>query len=398
MLRKIVMTKLYRGSGDNFAGQHVQALTAKDVALQPLTRRCDKPTRHVKSSSFHGLWYVGDLKTWDDFESEVQGNFVGVPWNNYSTILAYALLESVSEPHVDAEDHFICGEELSISGRWVQHALQPMSAVGKEPKYGMVFGDWKATSDHQVDFVKDTKPISEEANSDDETAFSTVKKDAVSVDSAAENEPTTKRKRKVLIPDYALLVEENGAPRAVGEAKTPWNDELDLSWYDFVDEKELLGLRRALGQIGNYMIELELKYGFLTNYKWTLFLKREIVNGAERLHCSRPVSYDASPLFKDPISVRQALLLFQSRVVGDKSDWKSAKISDNGIIKKRVNEKVKDARYRVEDTVRQSSEQVPTGDKAVAHLISMTQNLNLEKGRPRRSPRFANPLTTESPS
>ncbi|KAK2803493.1 hypothetical protein FQN50_006928 [Emmonsiellopsis sp. PD_5] len=364
----------------------VQALTAKDVTLQPLIGYNDNPIRHVKSSSFHALWYTGDLEAWDDFNSEVQGNFARVSWDNYSTIISYALPKDVSELHVDAGDHFICGEELSISGRWVQHALQPMSAIGKELKYGMVFGDWKATSDRQVGFVKDTQPVSEEADSDEETVFS---------DSTAGNGPNPNRKRKVFIPDYALLVEQNGAPRAVGEAKTPWNHELDVLWHDFVDGKEQFGLRRALGQIGNYMIELELKYGFLTNYKWTLFLKREESNDSERLYCSPPVSYNATPLSKDPISVRQALLLLQSRVVGNKSEWKAAKVSDSGIIRKRANEKVKDVRDRVVAAVQKTSVTRPN-DKSIDDLVGATQNLDIDKSRPRRSPRFADPLTTES--
>ena len=209
-------------------------LTAKDVTLQPLTKYCDKAKRHVKSSSFHGLWYVGKLDFWADFADEVDKNFAGIKWEDHSTAIAYDISgEEDSKLLLYAADHFICGEELSISGRWVQHALHPMSIVGKELRYEMVFGDWKATAESDVDFVQSGK-------------YDFDSKKVLPLD---ENEETVKpRKRKNLIPDYALMVEENGAPRAVGEAKTPWNHDFQALWADFqTDEKKLL-MRRALGK------------------------------------------------------------------------------------------------------------------------------------------------------
>lgn len=44
------------------------------------------------------------------------------------------------------------------------------------------------------------------------------------------------RTRKSLVPDYALMVEANGTPRAVGEAKTPWNHNFMAVWEEIIDD------------------------------------------------------------------------------------------------------------------------------------------------------------------
>lgn len=46
------------------------------------------------------------------------------------------------------------------------------------------------------------------------------------------------RSQSGLVPDYALMMEEDGAPRAVGEAKTPWNHGLRRFWRN-LEEKEI---------------------------------------------------------------------------------------------------------------------------------------------------------------
>lgn len=64
------------------------------------------------------------------------------------------------------------------------------------------------------------------------------------------------------------------------------------------------------------MYNLELKYGFLTSYKSTFFLKREMIDDKAVLFCSEPINYDQASTFDaDPeISVRECLLYFQSLV------------------------------------------------------------------------------------
>lgn len=57
-------------------GNLLSWLAAGPRVTQPLIKYCDKAKRHVKGSSFHGLWYVGELEIWAGFENEVGKNFI----------------------------------------------------------------------------------------------------------------------------------------------------------------------------------------------------------------------------------------------------------------------------------------------------------------------------------
>ena len=146
------------------------------------------------------------------------------------------------------------------------------------------------------------------------------------------------------------------------------------------------------GQIGNYMIELELKLGFLTNYNRTFFLKREIVNNAEVLYCSPPIPHDASPLHTGGVSLRQCLLLLQSSVVGNESTWKTEKTSDTGIIRKKKGEKTDAAARRADDAVDVFGAITGSGMDDISDQLE-----HLRVGEDGRRARFArNPVVPES--
>lgn len=107
-----------------------------------------------------------------------------------------------------------------------------MSAVSKILALEMVFGDWKATSRNRVDFV----PAAEIDPPTGKTEISANKgKGRADVPNSSEDDLGV-RTRKSLVPDYALMVEANGAPRAVGEAKTPWNHNFIAVWEEIIDD------------------------------------------------------------------------------------------------------------------------------------------------------------------
>ncbi|KAK2802117.1 hypothetical protein FQN50_007481 [Emmonsiellopsis sp. PD_5] len=388
---------------------NVKGLTAKDVTRQPLLKYCDKRPRHVKSSSLHGLWFVDSIEEWQDFEDQAASVFAIAPWSAHTSILAYDISgERASDFHIHAADYFVCGEELSISGRWVQHALHPMSAVGKELGFTTVFGDWKATAQHGVSFVQSGKvdPTTGEMvdleSQDGGKAAAPMTADLPGTD----RDLPKRQKRKELIPDYVLMVEEDGAVRAVGEAKTPWKHNFEKLWLDLASSEEKLEMRRALGQIGNYMIELGLKYGFLTNYESTFFLKREGMEGKETICCSTPIAYNASPVRGDKISVRQGLFFLQYLVRGN--EWFAEKLSDHSIIKKRKEETVGEVKARVKAVLNQDIEkrvadpsgqtsgehpdtQGPAGSRSGTEGLTV-QFTTMDLNPRRKSARFANPL------
>lgn len=202
-----------------------EVLYAEDVVLQPVIS-CSSIGKR-RSSSLHAIWFVGKLELWDDFEDEVKRNFANIRWENFTAPIAYEVCgKEKSQLPMHRKNHYLCGEESSISGRWVQHVLHPMSVISKVLDYKMVFGDWKATNKRTINFGKAKRavPLGEKKETDGI------------------------RKRQYLIPDYALMVEESGAPRAVGEAKTPWNHDFEQLWVDFGESKHKMDMRRALGK------------------------------------------------------------------------------------------------------------------------------------------------------
>lgn len=107
------------------------------------------------------------------------------------------------------------------------------------------------------------------------------------------------------------------------------------------------------------MIELELKFGFLTNYDYTYFLKREIIDDTEVIYCSPPVSHKASPFHTGGVSIRQCMLLLQSSVLGDESRWKVPKASNIGIVKQEYREKRGAAKLRATETILSLAQGIP---------------------------------------
>ncbi|KAM5443439.1 hypothetical protein MaudCBS49596_008062 [Microsporum audouinii] len=381
----------------------VKPLTAKDVTLQPLIMYCNESGRHVKSSSLHQTWFTGAIKVWDSFEDEVTHTFSKVLWHQYPDTIAYDLPKAgISEFHIGASEHFLCGEEISVSGRWVQHALHPMSAVSKVLEFGMVFGDWKATAKRD-DFFQAAGTDSNTGKSvnlgQSENPTNKGKGRAVDISDNldVDEDPITSRKKNNLIPDYALMVASDGAPRAVGEAKTHWKQNFLTGWDNFVDNKDGVFMRHLLGQVGNYMIELELKYGFLTSYNYTFFLKRENEWGRETIYCSRPIPYNATSSSEHKISVRQGLLFLQHCVQGD--GWYAEKISETGIVKKKKGESAKEVRERMNIVVAKNKK----GSQSAAsfaeddeeQLARKLAGMDIQGPTTRSRARFAEPLETE---
>ena len=50
----------------------------------------------------------------------------------------------------------------------------------------------------------------------------------------------------------------------------------------------------------------EMKYGFLTTYEYTIFVRQDEVNGEPRLHYSNPISHKATPGVKS-VSIRECM-------------------------------------------------------------------------------------------
>jgi hypothetical protein len=177
-----------------------------------------KAANSTKSASLSGFTFSGIHVSWDGFENDVRKNFLKQAWG--TSIISVRQLQPAS--HDLHNEMFLVGDELSLSGRFVQQVLHVMTAVGHDLRIPIRFGDYKT-----VDATE-----------------SQIGKDALRLQSAhirKEPKPTKAAKESTKEPDYAALDNEAHA-RFVGELKTPWTQ--DFSVLSKNDEK----WRRHLGE------------------------------------------------------------------------------------------------------------------------------------------------------
>jgi hypothetical protein len=79
-------------------------------------------------TSEHESRFAGYLGLWSSFESSVRQNTEAINWNQHQNILQ---IRPANAPHAVHHEHYICGDEKSISARLVQNVFQTLTAVGK---------------------------------------------------------------------------------------------------------------------------------------------------------------------------------------------------------------------------------------------------------------------------
>ncbi|KAK2811227.1 hypothetical protein FQN50_002324 [Emmonsiellopsis sp. PD_5] len=224
------------------------------------------------STTLHQLYYGGPLGLWEDFEAKCHEVVC-------THILLHRSRSSIKSSFGCGFDEvYICGDELSVSGRFTECTLNPVIHALKET-VPVQFGDFKAS----------------------------------------------RKLSSGKIPNFVMLGLQSGlkynkatdAPiteisqaKMVGEIKTPWMHSLNsLSGDD--------GITRLFGQIIQYMLKLKLKYGFLTTYEQTIFLTQEQRAKDKKwvIYYSNPILHTTSTAtnipkmgnLKDTISVKDCM-------------------------------------------------------------------------------------------
>ncbi|KAI9039004.1 uncharacterized protein KD926_010106 [Aspergillus affinis] len=155
------------------------------------TRECDL-MEHVARiyCSSHAI----PTKIISIFQEEVRKFDTSEPWRKYTTLVAARLKK---EKDLNYSKFFLCGAEISSSGRYVTHVLNPVGGIAKKLDYGFRFSDWTAAGkilQWPPNFVEAEKQM----------------------------------KEKRSIPDYTLYCISSKEARALGEAKHPWVNRSDL--------------------------------------------------------------------------------------------------------------------------------------------------------------------------
>ncbi|KAK6518666.1 hypothetical protein TWF506_005803 [Arthrobotrys conoides] len=204
--------------------------TAKDALSQPLPEIPHKSgtgTRYTASSNndrIHGKF----IFFWKDFLTDVKRTLEKADLTGE--------LDFVDPPEGEL---ILVGNEIGLAGRFQANVGALLSRVFNistdEKINGFRFGD------PQVEFP------------DDDEA-------------------------KALIMIYRICEDNLPAPRVVGKFKTFWNHQQTLNVRPSrIGEKnapDLYCLEGSLGQLTRYMVQWHLKYGFLSTYKHTIFVRR----------------------------------------------------------------------------------------------------------------------------
>ncbi|KAJ9293256.1 hypothetical protein DTO271G3_7979 [Paecilomyces variotii] len=277
----------------------VDYLDAMSLTRAGFAECCYRPERHTYSSAVHRhLRFVGELVFWDDFKVIVRNNFKDI-FGHWDKGNVRPLDVELREPDENSlhHEHYLCGEEISVNGRYTNNVLHVMTAVAKELGFPVRFGDWNASFERTK--ASPAKDISRKS------------------------------------PDYAVLGDEisDGSfsyARAAGEGKSLFEQH---PLHDWVREAKNGKENLFRNFLASYMWEYKLTYAFVSNYRYTVFLKREIVEGKSRLLYSDKIRASQSSdltASTGEVSVRECMLFLLSACSkpgyicpndGDKQEW-----------------------------------------------------------------------------
>jgi hypothetical protein len=210
---------------------------------------------HTTSNALHDLEYRGDLGPWTDFLSAVKNMHETHAWRNKCIGL---ILHTLEDPNPYNHGNVGVGDEHGVLGRFHKYFGDILNVIFTTQSKGVRFADFKC--------VKSTYSG---------------------------------------IPDV-IMHGESDQLLVVGELKVPWviahdiDDKLDNEW----------ALRKILAQPIMYMQDLKCVYGFLSNYKETIFLRQVVDNqGVWRIEYSPVIlasdTYDRGEVNPPVVSARQ---------------------------------------------------------------------------------------------
>ncbi|KAK2810973.1 hypothetical protein FQN50_002565 [Emmonsiellopsis sp. PD_5] len=253
------------------------------ILSQPLPRILTREHYRTTSSALHSSYYAKKL----------------VRWNISTNVKAATADTHLKKDPLDADvqvilqspfrvkaEHYLCGDEQSVCGRYSHNALEPVTAVAYLHGLRVRFGDHKASQENHNSKTKHYIP--------DFAGMFCPALDFTTLSNLTKDNPKHQPQMRI-----------------VGEAKTHWRHNLTQFFKAATKaedkDKDETHLRHALGQIAAYMHLFEMRFAFLTTYDCTIFLMQDVVG-----EDNEPVLYFTEPIRAQPDnentpSVRQYL-------------------------------------------------------------------------------------------
>lgn len=235
-------------------------------------------TGHTHSSTIRPITFVGELGTWLFFKFEVQQttNSIRPPPGGYTTI-DYDPINIHASTLL--QEQFQVGNEHGVQGRFNDRIGHTMNIIAKILQENFMFGDFQAA-----------------------------------------------QKKYIKTPD-GIIITMTGTLIVVIETKAPWvqahqlkpklkfaqegqEEDLQESLGKFNKMEQRLKCANILpGQVAEYMNDLNLKYGVLTTYDETIFLRQKVFQRKCILECSPVISNNAVYIQEfDSVTLRQCFL------------------------------------------------------------------------------------------
>ncbi|KAJ5608126.1 hypothetical protein N7537_004745 [Penicillium hordei] len=234
-------------------------VTSTDLLQQALPGIIIGPN-FTRSNAIHDIRYVGPLRRWATFNNEATATFQNTNWSPVP--LSSSLVNSPTLGPL-ANEHIRCGDETGLQGRFDERVGQVLGAIFDVNNIDLVFGDFKCTT-NALNYRK--------------------------------------------TPDV-MIMRPNGSSHVVGEMKTFWvyDHQLEriVSQFDLGEDNLL---RQVLGQIAQYMEDLDLKFGFISTYNETLFLRQVLFGRTRGLEFSPLIYHDDVYTGQGDVTLRQGMM------------------------------------------------------------------------------------------
>jgi hypothetical protein len=211
------MTSLAQTPADTRSKELIHE-TCSDILNQKLPDLLFTKGLTTVGSSLHSISFVGKLGRWEDFPEEVLLFSKASDRELSSTVASFR--RHPPAPHDLHNELVYCGDELSVSGRFTQNVLHPVTSAACVMNNPTRFGDFK---------------ICQEAHK------------AVSVVPALKDTTSSNGKPGLKIPDLVAVNKEDSKLRFLGEAKTPWNHKPHLYLRNYTKGNKGY-LEKALGK------------------------------------------------------------------------------------------------------------------------------------------------------